>query len=680
MSFSTTLISFDPLLPTASLAAVLAPPVLAFGWGAIRRAPGTLWRGTTIFILGLVLANPSLVTEQRQPLRDVAVVVVDRSPSQNLYGRMAQADRALAALRTKLATFPDLDVHYVESPREGDETHLFAEAERAFADVPASRRAGLVFITDGQVHDVPADSPSFGPVHALLTGHRDEMDRRLRLVTVPGFGMVGQNVKATVRVEDDPQGQSREATLLLHGEEGNTSRMTVPVGRDVSLDLPVSHTGLNVTALEVEPVEGELTPANNSAALIVNGVRDRLRVLLVSGFPHNGERTWRNLLKSDPSVDLVHFTILRTEAKLDYTPQSELSLIPFPVDELFGRQLRRFDLVIFDRYQERGLLPPNHLLNIADYVREGGALLDASGPDISSQDGLAHTPLAAVLPSRASSQLLDQPFSPRVTPTGLRHPVTAHLPGLKPDGTARWGRWLRMSVVDPGETPVLMDGADGHPLLLTSREGEGRVAQITSDQIWLWARGFEGGGPQAELLRPLVHWLMKEPDMEENSLSASFTGSQLDITRRSVRPDASPVTVTRPDGTTASVTLRDDGQKATGSLPAESAGIYRLTDGTVSAVAVAGRPNAPEVAEQRTTDEKLSGLLDGTFWLEDMPDGPDVKRSSPFTPAAGRNWMGLRKNGDYSVTGFATQPLLPLAAAALLALAPLLLGWRREGK
>ncbi len=680
-------IALSPVLPTLWLAAVIVPAVAVGLYAVVRRSPGSLLRVLVVLALSAILLNPALVTEQREPLRDVALVITDRSPSQQIGERRAQTDKALAALTTKLATLPDLDVRVIEGPAGGDETKLFNDIDRSFADVPEQRRAGVILITDGQIHDMPdtAQAQHYGPVHALLSGRRDEVDRRLRITRAPSYGIVGQTVSAKVIVEDMPGNQSTHATLIIHNEDGNIQRTQVPVGTEVDISLPVDHAGLNLTALEVEPVEGELTSANNRAALLVNGVRDRLRVLLVSGHPHNGERTWRNLFKSDPSVDLVHFTILRSPEKRDYVPDNELSLIPFPIHELFAVKLRQFDLVVFDRYSDRGLLPANYMLNISDYVRNGGAVLDASGPDLASPNGLAKTTLGSILPSSPQGGLLEQAFKPQVSAMGLRHPVTARLPDVKPDGTADWGSWYRMAQVSPSaDAQVLMTGIQTSPLLLLSTQGQGRVAQLTSDQIWLWGRGHDGGGPQMELTRPLVHWLMKEPELEAEQIIPAVNENRITLTRRTLRPDSSPITVTKPDGVNTSVNMTDNGRVATGNLEADQPGIYRFNDANLSALALVGRPNAPELADQRATADMLEPLIEatrgGVFWMQDYPEAPELRRTGPNRNAAGSSWLGLTANGDYSVTGFTTLPLLPAALAALLAILPLLWGWRREGK
>ena len=327
----------------------------------------------------------------------------------------------------------------------------------------------------------------------------------------------------------------------------------------------------------------ELTIENNRAVLSVNGVRDRLRVLLVSGEPHPGERTWRNLLKSDPSVDLVHFTILRPPEKQDGTPINELSLISFPTRELFEVKLKEFDLVIFDRYRRRGVLPPVYLQNIVEYVRDGGALLEAVGPSYAGPFSIYRTPLEKLLLGAPTGKLIDKPFRPQVTDLGQRHPVTANLPGTRGEEAPTWGRWLRQIDIELARGNVLMSGADTKPLLVLDRFHEGRVAQFNSDHIWLWARGFEGGGPQAELLRRLAHWLMKEPELEEDDLRASFDGQNLKIEHRSLEmKDKVEIELTDPVGETRKLQLGESkGAEAhtkselTGLASIQSAGVIR---------------------------------------------------------------------------------------------------------
>ncbi len=544
-------------------------------------------------------------------------------------------------------------------------------------------------ITDGEVHDVPPpDRLAFdAPLHALLTGQPGEADRRLVVKDAPSFGLVGKELTLTVRVEDLPDsGQNGQARLTLRKDGGPPSSRVIPVGRDVPVSVAIDHGGPNVLELEAEAGAHELTLDNNRAALVINGVRDRLKVLLVSGEPHQGERTWRNILKSDPSVDLIHFTILRPPEKQDGTPIRELSLIAFPIRELFDVKIDEFDLIIFDRYRRRSILPQAYLENIARYVKKGGALLEAAGPTFGTPMSLYRTPLGAVLPAEPTGNVYEEGFLPKVSDIGRRHPVTDELPGDSPDGKQppKWGRWFRHVEAEPHRGVSVMSGLSDRPLLVLNREGDGRVAQLLSDEMWLWTRGFEGGGPQAELLRRVVYWLMKEPDLEENDLRAAVDGNRLIVTRQSLEKDDRPVQVTGPDGLLQTLTLApQSGGRSSGSLPVAESGLYRVSDGTRTALAAAGALNPIELADVRTTDEKLKPAAQATgggiHWIG--PGAlPDLRRVAPDRGSAGRNWIGFRANGDYVVTGVKEVPLLPGFLALLLALGTFIAAWRREGR
>jgi hypothetical protein len=692
-----------PLLPWSAIIALGALSVLVLGFGIFRRASGLAWRWIAVAILLAALVNPSLIEEKRAPQRDIAIIVVDESPSQRIGDRQRATEEAVAALNDRLSRERDLDVRVIRAgkpqPGAGDDgTRLFNALTRVMSDVPRQRLAAVVMVTDGQVHDIPnmdaktAAENVGAPLHVLLSGRPDEGDRRLVVAHAPSFGLVGKESQLKIRVEDPPEGTAKkpdaapgQATVTLRKDGGAPRQVIVPVGRDVPLSLPIDHGGPNILELSVGPGQRELTLDNNQAVVVVNGVRDRLRVLLVSGEPHAGERVWRNILKSDPSVDLVHFTILRPPEKQDGTPIRELSLIAFPIRELFDVKLDEFDLIIFDRYTRRGVIPQAYLENVARYVRKGGAFLEAAGPSFGTPMSLSRTPLGTILPTEPTGNVYEEGYKPQLTDLGRRHPVTEDLPGGgRPGSEPSWGRWFRQvdSRVQRGVT--VMSGDHGGPLLVLDRVGEGRVAQLLSDQMWFWARGFEGGGPQSELLRRLAYWLMKEPDLEENDLRATIEGDRITVTRQSLEPDDRPVTVTAPDGSTRSLTLvPESGGRSSGTLPISEMGLYRVGDGTRTALAAAGPLNPIEFADVITTPEKLAPIAaatgGGIFWVGSGTI-PEVRRVSPDRAAAGRNWMGFRANGDYTVAGFSETPLLPGIAALLLIIGGLLAAWRREGR
>jgi hypothetical protein len=693
-----TSIDFAPLVPLPVLIVACIAGALAVWLGFAGRARGALLRTGAVAVLLLALANPALIEEEREPLKDVAALVVDETPSVGVADRGADVAKAREQIEAQLGRMSGtldlrvVHVHHDNISQGSEGTKLIGPLVQALRDVPERRRAGTILLTDGQVHDVPKsaeDAGLTGPMHVLLAGRKDERDRRLVIVRAPPYGIVGKDVTMTIRVEDYGQANPASAapatiTILRDGRPFQTE--TVPVGFDHSMTFLLEHGGPTVFELSVSPIERELTLANNKAVLSVNGVRDRLRVLLVSGEPHAGERTWRNLLKSDPSVDLVHFTILRPPEKQDGTPIHELSLISFPTRELFEVKLQEFDLVIFDRYRRRGVLPPVYLQNVVDYVQHGGALLSAAGPTFASAFSIYRTPLQSVLPGEPTGGVIERGYLPQVTDIGLRHPVTAALPTgpeAQKDGKPRWGRWLRQVEVVAKRGNVLMRGINDNPLLILDRFGEGRVAQINSDHIWLWARGFEGGGPQAELLRRLAHWLMKEPELEEDALRAEVKDGKLEILRRSIEPIDGSVTVTAPDGSTTTVKLVNTGPgRYQASLNVTQTGLYSVTDGERVAMAAAGALNPLELADVRATEAPLAPLVKATqgsvHWL--MDGIPTVRRVAPERRTSGRNWIGLVSNEDYLVTGVRRIPAMPALLVLALFLAAAAWGWRREGR
>ncbi len=689
-------LAWDPLIPWSLLAALalLAAAVCALAlW---RRARGGLLRALFAAVLLLALANPSAVSEQREPLRDVALVVVDESPSADIAPRPAQQQAALAELTRALEGLPATELRVLRADGGGlsgdGGTHLFARIDEALAEVAQSRVGAVFLLSDGQVHDVPESLEQFAldaPVHLLRSGGANERDRRLTLTNVPGYGIVGREIALTLRVDDLPAAAAAggQATVRIARDGAEPEMLRVPLGQEVEYRFEVERRGPTVVEIEAAAGPEELTLRNNTAAVVVNGVRDRLRVLLVSGEPHAGERAWRNILKSDPSVDLVHFTILRPPEKQDGTPIHELSLIAFPTRELFEVKLDEFDLVIFDRYRRRGVLPNLYLENIARYVEQGGALFEAVGPAFATPLSLYRTPLGRVLPATPTGEVVERPFRARVTELGERHPVTAALPGSPPAGTEGepdWGRWFRQIDTDARDGEILMTGAAERPLLVLDRIGEGRVAQLTSDHIWLWSRGFEGGGPQAELVRRVAHWLMKEPDLEEEDLRAQVSGNRLEIEQRSLEEDWAPVEVTLPNGETRSLQPEPSGPgRARASLPIETPGVYRVSDGERLALAAAGPVNPVEMADLRATDEKLAPLIAATggraqSLAED--GGVTLRKVQPERDRHGDDWFGVVGQGEYVVTGVETRPLLPELAGLALALAALLFAWRREGR
>src|SRR5947208_6975429 len=684
-------IAFTPLVPTLvlwiGLAAMVAISVLLL----LGRSRGAAVRVAALALILLALANPSFTREDREPLTSVAAVVIDKSPSQNFGTRNQETAKAQEALVDTLKKIKGLEVRVVEAGQadgETDGTRLFGALSSPLSDVPVDRVAGAFMITDGRVHDIPANAAALGfqaPVHALITGRKDERDRRIAISAAPRFGIVGQAQTITYRLDDQGVSGDRAKVVVRHDGEVINER-TVLSGQTVNVEINIKHAGPNIVEIEASPLENELTPVNNRAVVAIDGVRDKLRVLLVSGEPHSGERTWRNLLKSDASVDLVHFTILRPPEKQDGTPINELSLIAFPTRELFQQKINEFQLIIFDRYARQGVLPIIYFDNIARYVRQGGAVLVAAGPDYASPTSIWRTPLDVILPAEPNGRTTDGAFRPQLTDLGKRHPVTRGLEGADED-PPHWSRWFRLVDSRASKGTTVMQGPDNKPLLVLSREGDGRVALLLSDHIWLWARGFEGGGPHIDLLRRLSHWLMKQPDLEEEALRLLVRGRDLTVQRQTMSDTVSDVTLTTPSGKSRTVTLSPAEPGVWRStIEANDAGLWRASDGTLNALANVGPANPREFTEVTSTTEVLAPLANATggdvVRVENgsgvhLPRIVAVRSSDVYH---GDDWLGLRTREASVVRGIGVLPVFAGLTGLLLLVGSLAATWMREGR
>jgi hypothetical protein len=688
-------LSFAPLFPVWLLAAAtiaaLALSLAAF----VLRLPAWPLRVLAMALLVFALAGPAVEREDREPLSSIVSIVVDESQSQRLGDRATSTSQALAALEQRFAALPGYELRVTRAARgdgaTADGTALFSALADSLSDVPPERIGGGVMITDGQVHDIPEKAADLGfdaPLHALVTGVEDEIDRRLAIARAPKFALVGSEQVVTLQLQDrGVETASDRVTITVRRDGEIVTQQRAQPGSTIDIPVTVAHGGNNIFEFSADTLEGELTELNNRVVVTVEGIRENLRVLLVSGSPHAGERTWRNLLKSDASVDLVHFTILRPPDKQDGTPINQLSLIAFPTRELFSVKIDEFDLIIFDRYERRGVLPLLYFDNIARFVREGGAVLVAGGPDYAEGGSIYRTPLSPVLPAEPSGMIYEEPFRAAISQTGSRHPVTRGLPGGNVEPPA-WSRWFRLvdATIRNGET--LMTGAEEKPLLVLSREGEGRVAVLLSDHVWLWARGYEGGGPHVALLRRLAHWLMKEPDLEEEALRLTSRGAEVVAERQTIGESVGDMTLTLPGGETRNLTPTEVSPGLwRASAPAPDLGLYSVDDGSRKALVHVGPPNPREFTDVLSTTETLAPLAEETGGsvrrLVDAGGNVLIPRVVPLrraTSFAGDGWIGFRTSDASLLKGIDRYPLFAGLLGLALLLGAVSLLWYREGR
>ncbi len=684
-------IVFSPELPIAVLVAISCLIAAMCIWSLLNGQPGSVLRAVAGTLLCVAIFNPSILQEQREPLSTIIPLVIDQTSSQSQGARAGQTSEAVNEIRAQIKRMDGFELREVVvkdriSTTSDISTALFAALNNELQDVPRDRIGGYLFVTDGQVHDVPPIGPRWKdgpPLHAFITGSASERDRKIKFLKAPRFGVVGEIGEISFVVEESGFGQQQpvDVTISMDGEVISVER--VFPGEENSFEFEVPHGGENIVELDVEVAENEISTINNSTFTTLNGIRENLRVLLVSGEPYSGERTWRNLLKSDTAVDLVHFTILRPPEKQDGTLPHELSLIPFPTRELFLQKIDEFDLIIFDRYALRGILPILYFDNIARYVRDGGALLIAAGPEYATPRSIDKTPLVSVLPAGANGNIHEGGFRPQISVTGEKHPVTRDLFGWN-DGAPNWSRWFRTVGANQTSGEAIMEDEEGRPMLLLDNNGEGRVALFLSDHVWLWSRNFEGGGPHAQLLRRLSHWLMKEPQLEAERLTSKANGDQLHITRQTLGDAPEPVTVTAPDGSRHVVELQADKPGLwKGTVDATGLGLYRITDGEHTTLAKVGPANPRELASITRTTQLLKPVVEassGSFHLIGDRSYPRITAISENGTRSGTTWLGLIDRNASLLSGVTRIPVF----AGLLGLALLVFSisamWFREGR
>ena len=675
-------LGFDPLVPWVVLWILAGASASVWIIYLVVRGRAWLMRALAFLFVVLGLSNPLWIKEQREPLNEIVALIRDRSESMRFSGRDEAADAAFNALKDQLESDESVELRIAESDPGADGTDLYSALLTALADAPRERIGGALLVTDGQIHDLPDDSDAvkqLGPIHGLIVGEEDERDRRIEIVSAPNFGIVGDRASMTIRV-DDVEATVVDVMLSVNGQPLRARQAVTGVDTVISFDIP--RRGPNLVVVEAPAGENELTLANNRTAATISGVRDRLRVLLVTGEPHSGARLWRDLLKTDPSVDLVHFTILRPPNKQDPTPIEELALISFPTRELFVEKLHEFDLVIFDRYRRIGVLPMAYFDNVARYVADGGALLVAVGEPYAGRFSLYRTPLAGILPVRPTGQVNEEQFSLERTDLGERHTVTANL-----DNETQWGAWTRYIGGRALSGETVLQSVDGAPLLVLDRVDQGRVATLMSDQLWMWARGIDGGGPHSELIRRTAHWLMKEPELEEELLELRADGDQMIAELRTLTDDPPRLTLTDPNG----VQSRIEWTAVAPGLfearaPAPRLGLYAARAGDSTTVALNGPANPREYADVRSTTEVLFNVTESSgggaqrIGVGPNVDLPELRWVSERGNASGDGWTGLRRRNAYAVRASQATPLLPGVIGAGLVILLMMLAWRREGR
>lgn len=679
-------VDFEPLAgwPALWIAAALA--ALALAWTIRRDWRFALFRAPITLLILAALSGPVRLVEDRRPLADVAVVVLDMSESMDLAGRAAGARRAAdrIAARLKAAGLEVREARHgdEESGRNRSASSPDAALDKALADVDPGRIAGAILVTDGHAPEPdgpPAERP--WPVHRIVPADSRETDRAVRLVSVPRSVEIGSPVRVRVRYEGDADGP---ALADVRTDAGETRKVRLEPGKDTDVTVAATRRGPLRIVISVPAAPGDLSLANNAIVAETMATRERLRALLITGSPHAGARAWRNLLKSDPSVDLVHVMILRGADDVDPTPNEEMSLIPFPTRELFLERLDSFDLVVLDRFRRQDVVPDSHLDALAQWVEGGGALLVAAGPAEATGNGVGATPLARLSSLRVTGSWRPGPVRPTLTAPGRVHPVSAPLAGSE----ASWGPWdgVLPGQAQPG-ADVLM-AAGGAPALTLAAAASGRVAWLSADGVWLWSRGLDGGGPFADLFRRTAHWLMRAPELEVGQMEARGVRGGLEASVLG-GGDPGPIEVSgsgRPFAMQPAV-VSDGLWRARAATPA--AGLHEVrAAGRAPVPVLAGFgdpdeawPLTVEAAALRAKRDSGSGG-GGAFLVGRAGEGPlpSIARIGRGARAvsSGKS-MELRENHASRAVNVRRDQLVPPPLMAALILLAALWAWWREG-
>ncbi len=690
-------LAIDPFYAAGGMAA-LALLLALRGRGRLQ---GTWLRAGAAGVLATAIANPEIIKTDHEQQPSEIVIIADKTASQSLGGRDILTQAAAQKLAAQLGDKSDIRVRLVEvsGVAEGtgiDGTYLFGALETALTDIPRDRLGAVVMITDGQVHDAPRDLGPWAqgyPVHVLLSGTQNEFDRRIVVEQSPAYATTGESQTITFKLIDEgkmPSGGGKvKVDINIDGQK--VQSVFAQPGKSEDVKITLGHSGTNYIEIVTAPLKGELTDVNNRAVSMMEGLREKMNVLLISGRPNPSFRMLRDTLKADPATNLVHISTLRLPGTRDKTPVEELALYPFSMNEVFDPdKLEKFDLVIFDHYENYYVILPSFLENISARVKAGGALLVIAGPEYEGNLSLYKTPLKSVLNVVPNGQLDEAYYKPSLSDKGRRHPVTRDMQDEKGKDMP-WGSWSRQAGGEVKAGTVIMEGLDKKPLLALNREDKGRVAMLMSDSLWLWKAGFEGGGPYNQLLANVSQWLLKNPALEEEFLALRQQNNEVIATRYTMEDKVPSVTLRTPSGKTHKLAPRQEKPGLwQARLGSQELGLYSAeqmtSDKRILKTFINVGPEHPrELQNPLATEALLKPLADKTGGYMGRLGGTAAEPVLPRFEAAqagqgfaSKDWMGWRQTEIRQVKSVERMPVLPPLAAFILSLGMLATAYARE--
>ena len=598
------------ILWIALLAAVV---ILALSWVDLkeltkgRRVSVVFLRAVVLALALLILLEPALELRHVTRIKNHVVALVDTSQSMTLPDdaestRWETAQAFLAASEATISApneehvfevfrFDEAlvassaaDIQSIEAP-DGRSTQILETLEAISERYPRRDLGAVIIVSDGSDsgmlsgrvrpgEPLDADTRRFiesldVPVHTMAVGRPTEVrDLAIERVLVDDFAFVRNRVtiEVVVRVIGLSQ-QLLPVTLRREGEVLQIRELAIDPTRPdyrVSFEFIPEQIGKEIYTVSVPVLSQDLLPENNQAHFVLKIIRDKIRVLQVCGRPSWDERFLREQLKRNPNVDLISFFILRTDASLQLVPNTELSLIPFPTQELFEEQLGSFDLVILQNFTFRGYSTYQYLPRIEEYVQQGGAFAMIGGDLSFASGGYTGTPISRILPvflpPEGPDDVLIDPthFRPRLSAAGQNHPIT-QLEFAPSENQRRWEELPELQgtnlvlAAKPGATvllehPSAMAGGEPLAVLSVMQVGEGRSMALTSDSSWRWSFAAVGRGDTSRgyttFWNSAIRWLIRDPELKLMQVEAPqqpiSPGTPFTVTIRVFRADYNP--------------------------------------------------------------------------------------------------------------------------------------------
>ena len=624
--------------------------------------------GTISFLIAFAL-NPSLVTKREHKVSPAIAILLDTSQSMGQPGHPGKASR----LEEAKALLTEGRDPLLKSLNERFEVRLYGVGEslrtievKELADLKAHGMNGnlneilkelsgkinfALLLSDGNLKWNEGLSRNLPIVTVPLGSPGEYKDILIKAVKAPSLAFRGREVMIDATIKSYGYTGLTLPVLLKEGSKLLTAKNTrinaSPGEITVSLSFTPDEVGQKNLSISIPQQFGESLISNNSVNLSIKVVRDKIRILMVSGNPSMNYRFMRTALKNDPSIDLLSFVILRTPSDILNVPNHEQSLIPFPVETLFSKEIKNFDLLIFDNLKYPLYLSPHHLESIREFVRGGGGFAMIGGPNLANEGRYTVSPIGEILPVRfveKEDYRRDSKAGVRLSRAGVLHPITRLSSDLTGDGADRLNFWREMPPLEgfnlleaKSSATVLLESADGipWPILTVSSYGNGRVLALATDYSWKWYMGMvaKGKGNHAylRLVDRMVRWLTKDPSMDPVQIalpeSAGSVGQEIEVRIKLKEEDLSPnlrsmasFSVFNPDGLKIESKLKPTGQSGEylGSFLPQKGGIYKLKVETSAgnleeSMVVTGLLGSLDAAPNHEQLKKVSASTGGKF-------------------------------------------------------------------